>query len=134
MTDNVAAQSTPMTTRVKELSMEDVFNFMKTISDNLSSVNVKFDVQNSKFDEQNSKYDIMNTQIVKFESNMNKRMNEIDERFSTFKDQIVESINSSCEKKFDEMNKNLEVKLNQILNKKLDDNVIGCLLYTSRCV
>ena len=74
----IEAQSTPMTTRVKELSMEDMFNFMKTISDNLSSFNVKFDVQNSKFDEQNDKFDIQNskfdemtTQNVKFESNMN---------------------------------------------------------------
>ena len=36
LTDNVAAQSTPATTRVKELSMEDMFNLMKTMSENLS--------------------------------------------------------------------------------------------------
>ena len=135
--DNVSAQSTPSTTRVAELSMADIFNLMKTMSENLSgdinkmnsNFNNKFDIQNKNFDDkfeiQNRKFDEMITQNVKFESNMNKRLNEIDERFSTFKDQIVESINSSCEKKFDEMNKNLEVKLNQILNKKVGDNVIS---------
>ena len=46
-------------------------------------------------------------------------------------EQILESVSSSCEKKIDEMNKNFERKFNQILNKKLDDKVIVCLLYTS---
>ena len=77
-----------------------------------SNFNNKFEVQNNNF---NDKFDEMTTQNVKFESNMNKRLNEIDERFSTFKDQIIESINSSCEKKFDEMNKNLEVKKKPVL-------------------
>ena len=45
--DNVAAQSTPSTTRLAELSMADIFNLMKTMSENLSSFNGKFDVQNS---------------------------------------------------------------------------------------
>ena len=35
--DSVSAQSTPSTTCVRELSMEDIFNLMKTMSENLSS-------------------------------------------------------------------------------------------------
>ena len=48
---NVEAQSTP-TTRVKELSLDDIYNFMRTMN---SNINVKFDVQNSKFNEQKVK-------------------------------------------------------------------------------
>ena len=33
----VQAQSTPTTAKVKELSMDDIFNLMKTMSENLSS-------------------------------------------------------------------------------------------------
>ena len=117
----IEAQSTPKTTRVKELSLDDLYNFMRTMN---SSINVKVDVQNSKFDEQNSKFDEMNTQNVKFEINMNKHLNEIDTHLNTVKEQILESISSSCEKKIDEMYKNLEGNLNQIMNKKLGDNVI----------
>ena len=33
----IEAQSTPMTTRVKELSMDDMFNLIRTMSENISS-------------------------------------------------------------------------------------------------
>ena len=39
------------------------------------------------------------------------------------KEQVIKSINNNCEKMANETNKNLECKFNQILNKKLDDNV-----------
>ena len=41
--ENVAAQSTPSTTRTKELSMDDLFNLIITMSENINrNVNAKF--------------------------------------------------------------------------------------------
>ena len=77
-----------------------------------------------KLDEQNSKFEEIRNEMKQQNSDFNKHIKEIDTRLDTFTEQIVESISSSCEKKIDEMNKNLEHKFNQILNKKLDDN--GC--------
>ena len=63
---------------------------------------------------------------------MNKRLNEIDTRLNTVEEEILESISSSCEKKTDEMNKNLERKFNQILNKKLDDKIVEEVVLDSK--
>ena len=136
--EDSGVQLTPTSTKCNSQFNNDVMNMLITISkdmneqknkfDKLSSdvseVKSSFDIQNSKFDVINSRFDEINTQNAKFEVNMNKRLNEMDECFDTIKDQILESISSSCEKKIDEMNKNLERKFNQILNKKLDDKVI----------
>ena len=60
---NVSAQSTPSTTRVRELSMDDMFNLIKTMSENINSnLNVKFEEQqidsNVKYNKMNEKFDV----------------------------------------------------------------------------
>ena len=56
---HIAAQSTPSTTQTKGLSMDDLFNLMKTMSENINSnhkeqqidSNIKYNKMNDKFDE-----------------------------------------------------------------------------------
>ena len=123
--NNVAAQSTP-TTRVKELSMDDIFTLMKTMSENLSSdinkmnssINVKLDVQkneiqeikssvNEKLDEQNNRF---NEQNIKFDiqnSSFNAKLDEL-------KIDINE-VKIKCESNFNE----LKYELNKTLSHSL---------------
>ena len=143
----VGANSTPITTKTnikeKELSLEDTFYFMKT---NFSKVNSNFNKQRNDFDEKFDKIDRrfdvkLNEQNDKIKSNFDDRFNEIRDEikqenfklseqvnvtntnFNNMKEQIIKSINNNCEKMVNEVNKNLDRKLNQIMNKKLDDNV-----------
>ena len=68
--NNVEAQSTPMTARVKELSMDDMFNLIRTMSENINSNLNELKEQNKeqksdsdvKYDKINAKFDEMNTQ------------------------------------------------------------------------
>ena len=53
----------------------------------------------------------MNTQKVKFEINMNKRLNEIDERLMKFKEQVIESVEEQ-----------IKSKVTQIDNMKVSDS------------
>ena len=124
---------------------------MSILLNQFDKMNCKFDEQkseikeiksnfNDKFNEQNNEIKLMRDEIKQQSFDFNKHINEINTRLDTFAEQVLESISSSCEKRIDEMNKNSECKFNQILNKKLDDNVRGmtnindCLLCTSRCV
>ena len=75
MTDNVAAQSTPMTTRVKELSMDDMFNLIRTMSENINrNLNAKSEEQKS---DSNVKYDKIDAKFDKQSSDCNEKFDEI---------------------------------------------------------
>ena len=54
--NNVEIQSTPTTTRIKELSVDDVFNLIKTMSE---SINNNFDKKFNTFDEKSNKLDVL---------------------------------------------------------------------------
>ena len=101
---NVAAQSTPTTTRAKELSMDDIFNLMKAMSENISSnlnelkeqnkeqksdSDVKFHELKGDINNIDKKFDKrlcdMKQQSVKLEGNINKHLNEMDECVNTIK-------------------------------------------------
>ena len=115
-------------------------------------MNIKFDDQNNKFDEQksevnkinnnfNGKFDEVNSRFDISDSKMNDQINEIKNeikqqnfsinqhihetnvRYENMTEQIIESISNHCEKKINEMNKNLDRKLDQIINKKLGNSV-----------
>ena len=47
--------STPVTNKATELSVNDLFNFMRNMS---KDINVKFDIQNDQFDMLNKRFDI----------------------------------------------------------------------------
>ena len=83
---NVEAESTPTTTRVRELSMDDIFNLMKTMSDNMNSnfneVNSNISEINKCFDNANenfkSKFNELNAKQMK---GLKNNVNEINKRF-----------------------------------------------------
>ena len=53
----------------------------------------------------------MKQQSVKFEDNINKRLNEIDERLMTFKEHVIESVEEQ-----------IKSKVTQIINNKVSGN------------
>ena len=94
---NISAQSTPSTTRVRELSMDDMFNLIKTMYENISSdlnelkkqnkeqqidSNVKYNQMNDKFDSkldgQNVKVDELKNQINEINEHLNRTNDIID--------------------------------------------------------
>ena len=125
---NVSAQSTPSTTRARELSMDDMFNLIKTMSENINSnLNAKFEEQqidsNVKYNKINEKFDV---QKNSFGSKFDELTNQIKEI-----NKHLESINEIVRTSLNKLEQSVE---------KLGDNVISmtsiknCLLYTSRCV
>ena len=66
------------------------FNEVKS---NFNEVKSRFDVNDTKFDEVKSNINELSSDNVKFEKNMNKQLNEIDERFHTIKEQVIELVN-----------------------------------------
>ena len=91
----IEAQSTPTTTRVKELSLDDLYNFMRTMN---SNINVKFDVQNSEINEiksnVNEKFDEIRDEIKQQNINFSKQVKEINTRCDSITEQILESISN----------------------------------------
>ena len=67
----------------KEYSMNDIFNFMRAMSDDIKqSVNIKlessFVVVNSRFDSNDEKFD---NKFDKLSSDVNAKLNELSKRF-----------------------------------------------------
>ena len=63
--DNAEAKSTPVVTKTKEKewSMNDIFNLVQTMSENMvknSDFNNKFDIVNKRFDANDEKFDRIN--------------------------------------------------------------------------
>ena len=99
---NVAAQSTP-TTRIKELSMDDLFNLIKTMSENINSnVNAKYKEQQI---DSNIKYNEISARL---DDKFDRQSSELNNRFDEIKTEIKSEFN--C--KFDVLKFNIdEVKM-----------------------
>ena len=106
LTVNVSAQSTPSTTRVRELSMDDMFNLIKTMSENISSdlnelkkqnkeqqidSNVKYNRMNEKFDVQKTSLDELKNQINEINEHLN-QTNDIIENNCNRLEQSIEKL------------------------------------------
>ena len=61
--------------------------------------NIKFDVQNSKFNEIYNSFNEITNEIKQQGFDFNQHLKQIDTRFDTITEQILESISSNCEKK-----------------------------------
>ena len=129
--DDSDTLSTPTSKKCNSQFDNDIMSILRTISMDIheqkneikeikSSFNEKLDEQNSRFNEQNIKFDIQNSkfdeirdEIKQQNFDFNNHIKEINTCFDTIKEQVLESISSSCEKKIDEMNKNLKsIKFN----------------------
>ena len=76
-------------------------------------MNNRFDVNDVKLNEQNSKLNELSNDNIKFEINMNKRLNEIYERFHTITEQVIESVNEQFQERINEVKDNMESKINE---------------------
>ena len=99
------------------MSMNDLFNLL---SKRFDSNDAKFEEQNIKFDIINCRFDEINKQNAKFEVNMNKRLNEMNECVNTIKEQIVESIGERIKSNSNNDNKKVTCDRNNVEN----DNII----------
>ena len=134
------AESTPVTNRAKELSLDDLFNFMRTMS---SDINIKFDKIDRRFDPQNSNFskkcEQQNIQLqqsisVKFDElinniqEKNKRLENTNERKNSLNK--VEQSESNTNENCNDMCRNvvLDKELtnqNSIENSDLIENVVS---------
>ena len=74
--NNAEAKSTPVVTKIKEkeLSMNDMFNLMQTMSENMNSnFNKQSNDFNEKFDKINSRLDVNDTKIDKLSNDINEQ-------------------------------------------------------------
>ena len=94
--DNVEVQSTPMTTRIKELSVDDMFDLIKTMSESINNnFNEKFKEQSVKF---NEKFDEVKNEIRKQNVSFDRRINEISIHCGNMQEQFVEAIDQAFDK------------------------------------
>ena len=122
-----------LTPTVSKVSLDDLFNFMKAqdvknesrLNEINSNLNAKLDEvntkMNNKLNEQHNEIKLIRNEIKHQNFSMNQHY-ETNTRCNNMKEQIIESISNNC-KKINEMNKRLDRKLNQIMNKKVSDSV-----------